>query len=191
MARPKNIVNLTAVEIKAKKDPKTGHPLDGIPFHPYYSVHDLLGVTVFLMVFTAIIFFAPEFGGYFLEYNNFIPADPLKTPPHIAPVWYFTPFYSILRAVTYPLFGIDAKLPGMLIATVAAAPVTGGKLAGGDDKAADAAAPIEGKGAADTKPAETPAADATAPGVEPIKPPQADKQQAATKPRPMLTKVVG
>ncbi|MFM2054496.1 MAG: hypothetical protein RL456_2533 [Pseudomonadota bacterium] len=92
--------NPDGVEIKAKKDPKTGIPLDGIPFHPYYSVHDLLGVTVFLMAFTGIVFFAPEFGGYFLEYNNFIPADPFKTPPHIAPVWYFTPFYSMLRATT-------------------------------------------------------------------------------------------
>ncbi len=91
--------NPDGVEIKAKKDAR-GVPLDGIPFHPYYSVHDLLGVTVFLMAFTAIIFFAPEFGGYFLEYNNFIPADPLKTPAHIAPVWYFTPFYSMLRATT-------------------------------------------------------------------------------------------
>jgi ubiquinol-cytochrome c reductase cytochrome b subunit len=77
-----------------------GHPLDAIPSHPYYSVHDLFGVVVFLTVFSAIIFFAPEMGGYFLEYNNFLPADSLKTPPHIAPVWYFTPFYSILRATT-------------------------------------------------------------------------------------------
>ena len=92
--------NPDGVEIKAKKDPATGIPLDGIPFHPYYSVHDLMGVGVFLMVFCAIVFFAPELGGYFLEYNNFIPADPLKTPPHIAPVWYFTPFYSMLRATT-------------------------------------------------------------------------------------------
>ncbi len=91
--------NPDGVEIKAKKDAK-GRPLDGIPFHPYYTVHDLFGVSVFLMAFTAIIFFAPELGGYFLEYNNFIPADPLKTPLHIAPVWYFTPFYSMLRAVT-------------------------------------------------------------------------------------------
>jgi ubiquinol-cytochrome c reductase cytochrome b subunit len=75
-------------------------PLDGIPFHPYYTVHDILGVSVFLIAFSAIVFFAPEAGGYFLEYNNFIPADPLKTPPHIAPVWYFTPYYSVLRAVT-------------------------------------------------------------------------------------------
>src|SRR3954469_4646416 len=94
--------NPDGVEIKGPKAPKdaNGKPLDGIPFHPYYTVHDLMGVTVFLLVFTAIIFFAPEVGGYFLEYNNFIPADPLKTPPHIAPVWYFTPYYSMLRATT-------------------------------------------------------------------------------------------
>ena len=91
--------NPDGVEIKATKD-ASGKPLDGIPFHPYYTVHDLLGVSVFLMVFSAIIFFAPEFGGYFLEYNNFIPADPLVTPLHIAPVWYFTPYYSMLRAIT-------------------------------------------------------------------------------------------
>jgi ubiquinol-cytochrome c reductase cytochrome b subunit len=92
--------NPDGVEIKATKDAKTGIPLDGIPFHPYYTVHDIFMVSVFLMVFTAIVFLAPEFGGYFLEYNNFIPADPLKTPAHIAPVWYFTPFYSMLRAIT-------------------------------------------------------------------------------------------
>ena len=92
--------NPDGVEIKKVKDPKTGHPLDGIPFHPYYTVKDTLGVVVFAIVFCAILFFMPEMGGYFLEYNNFIPADPLKTPPHIAPVWYFTPFYSILRATT-------------------------------------------------------------------------------------------
>jgi ubiquinol-cytochrome c reductase cytochrome b subunit len=91
--------NPDGVEIKANKD-ANGKPLDGIPFHPYYTVHDILGVSVFLMVFSAIVFFAPELGGYFLEYNNFIPADPLKTPAHIAPVWYFTPFYSMLRAIT-------------------------------------------------------------------------------------------
>jgi ubiquinol-cytochrome c reductase cytochrome b subunit len=91
--------NPDGIDIKAKKD-ATGKPLDGIPFHPYYTVHDIMGVGVFLIAFSAVIFFAPEMGGYFLEYNNFIPADPLKTPAHIAPVWYFTPFYSILRAVT-------------------------------------------------------------------------------------------
>jgi len=94
--------NPDGVEIKGPDAPRDaqGHPLDGIPFHPYYTVHDIFGVSVFLMVFSAIIFFAPEMGGYFLEYNNFIPADPLKTPLHIAPVWYFTPYYSMLRAIT-------------------------------------------------------------------------------------------
>jgi ubiquinol-cytochrome c reductase cytochrome b subunit len=92
--------NPDGVEIKKVKDPKTGHPVDGIPFHPYYTVKDTLGVVVFAMVFCTIMFFMPELGGYFLEYNNFIPANPLQTPSHIAPVWYFTPFYSILRATT-------------------------------------------------------------------------------------------
>jgi len=90
--------NPDGVEIKKKKD-AAGRPLDGIPFHPYYTVKDLVGVVVFLAVFSFIIFFMPEVGGYFLEYNNFIPADPLKTPLHIAPVWYFTPYYAMLRAV--------------------------------------------------------------------------------------------
>jgi ubiquinol-cytochrome c reductase cytochrome b subunit len=94
--------NPDGVEIKAKKD-ANGKPLDGIPFHPYYTVHDILGVSVFLMIFSAVVFFAPEMGGYFLEFNNFIPADPLKTPAHIAPVWYFTPYYSMLRATTSAL----------------------------------------------------------------------------------------
>lgn len=102
--------NPDGVEIKAKKDKATGIPLDGIPFHPYYTVKDLVGVMVFLIVFAAIMFFAPEMGGYFLEYNNFVPADPLKTPAHIAPVWYFTPYYSILRAV--PPIGIS-QFPGV------------------------------------------------------------------------------
>ncbi|HNM71334.1 MAG TPA: cytochrome bc complex cytochrome b subunit, partial [Flavobacteriales bacterium] len=105
--------NPDGVEIKKLKG-ADGHPLDGIPFHPYYTVKDIVGVVGFLIVFSIIVFFAPEGGGYFLEFNNFIPADPLKTPPHIAPVWYFTPFYSILRAVTYPLFGIDAKFWGVV-----------------------------------------------------------------------------
>ncbi|MBM5573519.1 cytochrome bc complex cytochrome b subunit [Deefgea sp. CFH1-16] len=91
--------NPDGVEIKKNKDPKTGIPLDGIPFHPYYTVKDIFGVSVFLVVFTAILFFAPEMNGYFLEAPNFDPADALKTPAHIAPVWYFTPFYAILRAV--------------------------------------------------------------------------------------------
>ena len=102
--------NPDGVEIKQNKD-AAGKPLDGIPFHPYYTVKDTLGVTVFAIVFCVILFFLPEMGGYFLEYNNFIPADPLKTPPHIAPVWYFTPFYSILRAVP-PMF--NSQFPGVL-----------------------------------------------------------------------------
>jgi ubiquinol-cytochrome c reductase cytochrome b subunit len=92
--------NPDGVEIKKRKDPQTGHPVDGIPFHPYYTVKDAVGAVVFFIAFCIVMFFMPEFGGYFLEYNNFIPADPLKTPPHIAPVWYFTPYYSILRAIT-------------------------------------------------------------------------------------------
>ncbi|MEN3352017.1 MAG: ubiquinol-cytochrome c reductase cytochrome b subunit [Betaproteobacteria bacterium] len=91
--------NPDGVEIKQTLGPD-GHPLDGIPFHPYYTVKDTFGVMVFLGLFAIVLFFLPEFGGYFLEYNNFIPADPLKTPSHIAPVWYFTPYYSILRATT-------------------------------------------------------------------------------------------
>ena len=91
--------NPDGIEIKANKDAR-GNPRDGIPFHPYYTVHDLFGLSVFLTIFCAVLFFAPTFGGYFLEHNNFIPANPLKTPPHIAPVWYFTPFYSMLRATT-------------------------------------------------------------------------------------------
>ena len=102
--------NPDGIEISKHKDAK-GIPLDGIPFHPYYTVKDILGVVVFLIVFVIIVFFAPEMGGYFLEYNNFVPADPLQTPAHIAPVWYFTPFYSILRAVP-PLF--NSQFPGVV-----------------------------------------------------------------------------
>lgn len=91
--------NPDGIEVKENLGPD-GHPLDAIPSHPYYSTHDIFGACVFLTIFSAVVFFAPEMGGYFLEYNNFIPADPLKTPPHIAPTWYFTPFYSILRATT-------------------------------------------------------------------------------------------
>jgi ubiquinol-cytochrome c reductase cytochrome b subunit len=108
--------NPDGVEIKKNKDPVTHIPLDGIPFHPYYTVKDILGVVVFLIVFSAIVFFAPEMGGYFLEANNFIPADPLKTPEHIAPVWYFTPYYAILRAVP-PFLG--SQFPGVLLMGVA------------------------------------------------------------------------
>jgi len=109
--------NPDGVEIKATKG-ADGHPLDGIPFHPYYTIHDILGVSVFLLVFTSIIFFAPEVGGYFLEYNNFIPADPLKTPLHIAPVWYFTPYYSMLRATTDVMINVLSIISALSAAYV-------------------------------------------------------------------------
>jgi ubiquinol-cytochrome c reductase cytochrome b subunit len=104
--------NPDGIEIKKNKDPKTGIPLDGIPSHPYYTIKDLLGVVVFLIVFSVIIFFFPTMGGYFLEDNNFVPANPLQTPEHIAPVWYFTPFYAMLRAVP-PIFG--SQFPGVIV----------------------------------------------------------------------------
>jgi ubiquinol-cytochrome c reductase cytochrome b subunit len=90
--------NPDGIDIKKHKDAQ-GHYLDGIPFHPYYTVKDLVGVAGFLLIFCGVIFFAPTFGGLFLEGPNFEPANPLQTPPHIAPVWYFTPFYAMLRAV--------------------------------------------------------------------------------------------
>jgi ubiquinol-cytochrome c reductase cytochrome b subunit len=90
--------NPDGIEIKAKLGPD-GKPLDGIPFHPYYTVKDVLGVGVFLIIFALVVFFAPTLGGVFLEKANFEPANPLSTPEHIAPVWYFTPYYAILRAV--------------------------------------------------------------------------------------------
>jgi len=102
--------------IEIKKGPKGNRwsdtaPKDGIPFHPYYSVKDIMGVVVALFVFAAVVFFAPEMGGYFIEAPNFEPANPLKTPEHIAPVWYFTPFYAILRAVP-SMFG--SAFPGVV-----------------------------------------------------------------------------
>lgn len=97
--------NPDGVEIKNVKGPD-GKPLDGIAFHPYYSVKDTAGLAVFLMAFSAVVFFAPEMGGYFLEHANFEPANAMKTPEHIAPVWYFTPFYAILRAVPDKLGGV-------------------------------------------------------------------------------------
>jgi ubiquinol-cytochrome c reductase cytochrome b subunit len=106
--------NPDGIEIKANKDSR-GIPRDGIPFHPYYTVKDLVGVVVFLMVFALVIFFFPEGGGYFLEAPNFEPADPLKTPEHIAPVWYFTPYYAMLRATTFNLLGLDAKFWGVVV----------------------------------------------------------------------------
>jgi ubiquinol-cytochrome c reductase cytochrome b subunit len=103
--------NPDGIEIKKNKD-ENGIPKDGIPFHPYYTVKDVVGVGVFLMFFTAIVFFWPDFGGLFLEPPNFEPANPLKTPDHIAPVWYFTPFYAMLRAVP-PMF--NSQFPGVVV----------------------------------------------------------------------------
>ncbi|MGZ8095013.1 MAG: cytochrome b [Methylosarcina sp.] len=99
--------NPDGIEIKKLKDAK-GIPFDGIPFHPYYTVKDIVGVAVFLVFFSTVIFYMPELGGYFLEPANFIPADPMKTPEHIAPVWYFTPFYAILRAIPDKFAGVIA-----------------------------------------------------------------------------------
>jgi len=107
--------NPDGIEIKKNRNPETNIPVDGIPFHPYYTVKDIFGVVVFLIVFCGIMFFAPEMGGYFLEYNNFIPANTLQTPNHIAPVWYFTPYYSMLRAATVNFLWIDAKLWGIIL----------------------------------------------------------------------------
>ncbi|MBC7982732.1 MAG: cytochrome bc complex cytochrome b subunit [Candidatus Obscuribacterales bacterium] len=97
--------NPDGVEIKKLKD-ANGRPVDGIPFHPYYTVKDLVGVAVFLILFSGVVFFAPTMGGYFLEHANFEPANNLQTPPHIAPVWYFTPFYAILKAVPHQVLGV-------------------------------------------------------------------------------------
>ena len=99
--------NPDGVDIKKTKDGQ-GIPLDGIAFHPYYSSKDLVGLIVFLFIFSLILFYMPEFGGWFLEKDNFIPANPLQTPEHIVPLWYFTPFYAILRAVPDKLFGVLA-----------------------------------------------------------------------------------
>ncbi|MYH15069.1 MAG: cytochrome bc complex cytochrome b subunit [Gammaproteobacteria bacterium] len=101
-------------DIKKHKD-ATGKPLDGIPFWPYTVTHDVHATVVFLFIFCAAVFFAPEMGGYFLERPNFEMANPLKTPEHIVPVWYYTPFYAMLRAATYPLFGMPAKFWGLVV----------------------------------------------------------------------------
>ena len=99
--------NPDGVDIKKTKG-EDGNPVDGIPFHPYYTVKDSVGVIVFLIFFSLVVFFAPEMGGWFLEKDNFVPADPLKTPEHIVPLWYFTPFYAILRAVPDKFLGVVA-----------------------------------------------------------------------------------
>jgi ubiquinol-cytochrome c reductase cytochrome b subunit len=99
--------NPDGIDINLHKD-ENGRPLDGIPFHPYYTVKDIFGVVVFLVIFCSVVFFYPQMGGYFLERPNFEQANALKTPEHIAPVWYFTPFYAILRAIPSKLFGVMA-----------------------------------------------------------------------------------
>jgi ubiquinol-cytochrome c reductase cytochrome b subunit len=111
--------NPDGVEIKKHKNAE-GVPEDGIPFHPYYTIgHDLPAIVGFLIVFCAVVFYFPEGGGYFLEAPNFEQANPLKTPDHIAPVWYYTPFYAMLRAATYPLFGVEAKFWGLVVMAAA------------------------------------------------------------------------
>ena len=106
--------NPDGIDIKKHKD-ENGIPKDGIPFHPYYTIHDMVALVVFLFVFLTVVFYFPEMGGYFIEKPNFEAANPLKTPDHIAPVWYFTPFYAMLRAVTYPFLGVDAKFWGVVV----------------------------------------------------------------------------
>ena len=102
--------NPDGIEIKQNKD-KDGIPKDGIPFHPYFTIKDSMVVVGFLWILCAVIFYAPALNGYFLEHANFVEANPLKTPEHIAPLWYLTPFYSVLRAIP-PLFG--SQFPGVL-----------------------------------------------------------------------------
>jgi ubiquinol-cytochrome c reductase cytochrome b subunit len=110
--------NPDGVDIKKNKG-ADGVPIDGVPFHPHHTSKDLVGIIVFLMIFTAVVFFAPEMGGYFLEHANFEPANVTATPEHIAPVWYFTPYYAILRAVPdkfwgFVLFAVSVLLPMFL-----------------------------------------------------------------------------
>ncbi len=105
--------NPDGIDIFEKVD-EDGKPLDGIAFHPYYTVKDIVGVCGFLIIYLGIVFFAPEFGGIFLEKDNFAPANSLQTPPDIVPLWYFTPYYSILRANTFNFFWIDAKIWGVV-----------------------------------------------------------------------------
>ncbi|TVS17475.1 MAG: cytochrome bc complex cytochrome b subunit, partial [Gammaproteobacteria bacterium] len=110
--------NPDGIDIKKHKD-ENGKPLDAVAFHPYFTITKLPVVVAFLFLFLAVVFYVPEMGGYFLEPPNFQEANPLQTPEHIAPVWYFTPFYAMLRAATYPLLGIDAKFWGLVVMGVA------------------------------------------------------------------------
>ena len=107
--------NPEGIDIKKHRD-AAGNPLDGVPFHPDYTMgHDLPAVIGFMFLFCVVMFYFPDGGGYFIEAPNYEPADPLKTPDLIAPVWYYTPFYSMLRAATFPLFGLDAKFWGLVV----------------------------------------------------------------------------
>ena len=106
--------NPDGTEIKEHKD-QDGIPLDSVRFHPYYTTKDFVAIVVFLILFCGVVFYAPEMGGYFIEKPNFEEANPLKTPEHIAPVWYYTPFYAMLRAATFPFLGLDAKFWGLVI----------------------------------------------------------------------------
>lgn len=106
--------NPDGIDIKKLKD-KEGIPLDGIPFHPYYTVKDLVGIVVFLFIFCAVVFFSPQMGGLFLEPDNYVVANPMVTPPEIAPVWYMTPFYAMLRAIPNKLFGVITMAAGIAI----------------------------------------------------------------------------
>ena len=107
--------NPDGVDIKKNLD-EDGKPVDGIPFHPAYTIgHDLPAIVAFLFFFSIVMFYFPDGGGYLIEAPNYTPADPLKTPELIAPVWYYTPFYSMLRAATFPLFGLDAKFWGLVV----------------------------------------------------------------------------
>ncbi len=106
--------NPDGVEIKHKKN-KAGNPVDGITFHPFYTLKDLWGMTIFLIIFALIVFYFPKMQGYFLEKENFLPANPLATPQHIAPVWYLAPFYAVLRAVPDKLGGIIAMAASVAV----------------------------------------------------------------------------
>lgn len=107
--------NPDGIDIKKHTD-EEGRPLDGVPFHPYYTIgHDLPGIVLFFFVFALVMFFIPDGGGYIIEHPNYEQADPLKTPDLIVPVWYYTPFYSMLRAATFPLFGLTAKFWGLVV----------------------------------------------------------------------------
>jgi ubiquinol-cytochrome c reductase cytochrome b subunit len=106
--------NPLGIDTKKQLDPE-GKPLDAIPFHPYYTVKDFFGVIAFLILFFAVVFFMPEMGGYFLEHANFAPANPMVTPEHIAPVWYLTPFYAMLRAIPDKLAGVLIMAAAIMI----------------------------------------------------------------------------